>query len=351
MKNTKLIALLLSAFGGIAMSNSASAASPVLLNYSSYSQVYGWLTFQPNSPYLPPNYTVSAQITSAYEQGNGIATASWAMPAGEITSDLIYNAATSSGQYSYSYQGQAQVLGNQLKASVSASSNDFYGGNPSSTNVQGVAYASYNDQWYIAPNSKHAAGTYGAIVVTAKLDGSFPAQASGAPWNSASAYLNSSTSFTDSSGVNYNSNFQVSADPNGASVSGGNWTPGDWTTQNSITVSKKLLFQYGTVFNFQMYLYANAYTNGGADFFNTAKITDVLLPFESVLETGSLQSGVAGVTFGAVRNSTSLSDPNTNWDFGNGGGPIVPVPEPESYAMLLAGLGLVGFMAKRRKRA
>jgi len=28
---------------------------------------------------------------------------------------------------------------------------------------------------------------------------------------------------------------------------------------------------------------------------------------------------------------------------------VTAVPEPETYAMLLAGLGLVGFMARRRK--
>jgi hypothetical protein len=30
---------------------------------------------------------------------------------------------------------------------------------------------------------------------------------------------------------------------------------------------------------------------------------------------------------------------------------VTPVPEPETYAMMLAGLGLLGFMAKRRKSA
>jgi hypothetical protein len=34
---------------------------------------------------------------------------------------------------------------------------------------------------------------------------------------------------------------------------------------------------------------------------------------------------------------------------GGGGGPS-PIPEPESYAMMLAGLGMMGFIARRRKR-
>jgi hypothetical protein len=29
---------------------------------------------------------------------------------------------------------------------------------------------------------------------------------------------------------------------------------------------------------------------------------------------------------------------------------VMPIPEPETYALMLAGLGLVGFMARRRKR-
>jgi hypothetical protein len=30
-------------------------------------------------------------------------------------------------------------------------------------------------------------------------------------------------------------------------------------------------------------------------------------------------------------------------------GSVTPVPEPETYAMLLAGLGLIGFTASRRR--
>jgi hypothetical protein len=59
------------------------------------------------------------------------------------------------------------------------------------------------------------------------------------------------------------------------------------------------------------------------------------------------------VTLGNLRRATTLDDPNTNWngDFGTGGGAIVPgIPEPETYAMLLAGLGLLGLVARRRTR-
>lgn len=31
--------------------------------------------------------------------------------------------------------------------------------------------------------------------------------------------------------------------------------------------------------------------------------------------------------------------------------PVAPVPEPETYAMLLSGLGLLGFAARRKRRA
>jgi hypothetical protein len=34
----------------------------------------------------------------------------------------------------------------------------------------------------------------------------------------------------------------------------------------------------------------------------------------------------------------------------SGGTVVSPIPEPETYAMLLAGLGVIGFVARRRQR-
>ena len=39
-----------------------------------------------------------------------------------------------------------------------------------------------------------------------------------------------------------------------------------------------------------------------------------------------------------------------NLRFGLAGQVVVPVPEPESYAMMVAGLGVLGMVARRRRR-
>ena len=51
--------------------------------------------------------------------------------------------------------------------------------------------------------------------------------------------------------------------------------------------------------------------------------------------TGSLMAGVTGASYNIGLNSVA----------------VAPVPEPEPFALLLAGLGLVGFVARRRIKA
>ena len=60
-------------------------------------------------------------------------------------------------------------------------------------------------------------------------------------------------------------------------------------------------------------------------------------------ETLNLSGFWAG-TNGSISHVAIFNDLNTE----GGGGTVASIPEPETYAMLLAGLGLVGFAARRK---
>jgi hypothetical protein len=359
-------ALLLALIGSMGMFASGNAAAQrTHLSFSNYAQVYGSIDLTVVSSINPEPTSFRVNGPASYDSfyyssGNPVppsritsASSSWNIPAGDTSStDLLYNAITNFGQYGYSYDGQARAVGNRLGASIKTTSTDvdWENPNPNGGSLYAYGYSSYNDQWLIT-NRTGRTRNYGAIVVTAQLHGSFPEPTDGS-YNSASAWLSANTSFTDRAGVNYRSDFSISASPGSYYTSGGTgWTSFDWSTPGVVTVQKKLLFQYGTPFNLGMTLQAYSSANGEADFFNTAEITQVELPFDVDFFTGSGDSGLEGVTLGNLRYASTLDDPNTNWDFGNGGGAIVPgVPEPETYAMLLAGLGLLGLTARRRTR-
>jgi hypothetical protein len=65
----------------------------------------------------------------------------------------------------------------------------------------------------------------------------------------------------------------------------------------------------------------------------------------------TVTSGLAaGQTFQYVIGYNDSAIGLTDWDDMVIGVNIAPIPEPETYAMLLAGLGLMGFVARRRKQ-
>jgi len=332
-----------------ALSFAVPAQAGPSLSFNSSAQVYGSIYTQYSSPLLGDvSFTLNgpSQYLSNYpgsgSRTTGVASVGYTISAGLGGVDPVYDIVTSSGQYGFGYSGQAETAGLTLHSQIAASTVDISGQLTSSPNstVNAWAQANWNQQFYIPAATSRKAGSYGAILVSYTLDGNFPALSDPNAYNNASAYGQASTSFTDTSGVSYQSSFGVSS------------YAGDSTWTGSTKVYKKLLFQYGTVFSINLYQYASAYGNGSADFFNTGYISSLELPAGATLDSGAQQAGLGTLSelYGSVTYAATVDDINTNWDFGNNGGGFnpPPVPEPSTWTMLLSGLVGFGWLLRRR---
>jgi hypothetical protein len=65
---------------------------------------------------------------------------------------------------------------------------------------------------------------------------------------------------------------------------------------------------------------------------------------------GTPASAEAALGAGLIAGEAYLNIHSTVFGGGEIRGFLAPIPEPETYAMLLAGLGLLGFMARRRRQ-
>jgi hypothetical protein len=321
-------------------------ATPSLGIYSS-AQVWGYVNTQYSSPLLgdvsftingPSDYASSSDGTPT-----AVAHVSYAIAPGLGGTDPVYDLVTTQGQYGFGYSGQAQVDGLRLRTQFAASTVDVNGQTvPSAANssVYGYSYANWSQQMFIDATASRAAGSYGAILVGITLDGQF--NPTGNPVTAGYGYsqLGVQTNFTDASGGNFQNSYYLYANA------------GDPSWSGSITLYKKVLFQFGTPFTLQLYQYASASSNGETDFFHTGRVSYIEVPFGATLESGAQQAGAGTLEdlYGTVVASSTPDDPNTNWDFGNGGGGFTPpVPELPRPALLLAGLASVAWLSRRRR--
>ncbi len=80
-----------------------------------------------------------------------------------------------------------------------------------------------------------------------------------------------------------------------------------------------------------------------------------LQTFASLTDINAAGNIIAGSRFGQVYSTNSTLASATSFSVGGAFGPTVhvafsaPVPEPETYALMLLGLGLISFTARRRK--
>jgi hypothetical protein len=112
----------------------------------------------------------------------------------------------------------------------------------------------------------------------------------------------------------------------------GGTVPAGWTTSTgslsgeSIFYSMDLPIFWGQSFDMTVGLVATAYGEASADFLGTAKLTGVQL-----FDSNHIQ----------VTNFNLLAASDTNY--------VATVAEPETYTMLLAALGILGFVERRKK--
>lgn len=133
---------------------------------------------------------------------------------------------------------------------------------------------------------------------------------------------------------------------------------------------------FSDVFTFNV---ANSFDSAASltsSYLNTALTKDLLITGFSLYKYDPASMSILGNAIAGVNNTLPGVHPTDSWSLsaysltsgsyalkvdgkvmGSGGGAfggdlvVASVPEPETYGMMLAGLGVVGFLARRRKAA
>jgi hypothetical protein len=166
------------------------------------------------------------------------------------------------------------------------------------------------------------------------------------------AFANGLASQTDFSGT-------ANSTPDGSSNSSGNRTENfsfSGTGILTITVPYTISLADTTSSCYYCYNGDHASVSGSASFYSSSNNgssssnSDVLYSLNNYFDT-SPQSQSGTLVFGIFANGPGNGSLSLNFDAGINSYFVGSIPEPESYAMLLAGLGLMGAVVRRRVKA
>lgn len=113
----------------------------------------------------------------------------------------------------------------------------------------------------------------------------------------------------------------------------------------------------GQIYDLSFFAGNSTYAGREGDGYVKVTIDDVTQQFDTATAHSSVIAWKpVALSFQAIATSTTVrfwNDQNSfqHFAFIDNVSAVVAVPEPETYALMLAGLGLVGFMARRRKLA
>ena len=144
------------------------------------------------------------------------------------------------------------------------------------------------------------------------------------------------------------SDFTFSSIPEGQTIFGGNFLAAGPTSTAPATLSftgvgvDYISFLWGSP---DTYNTLTVTFTGGSQAFTTASLAFAVSngdqSFSQYVQfAGTSGSKITGLTFNNVPSTNAFETANYS---------VTPVPEPETYALLLGGLGVVGFLARRRK--
>lgn len=131
------------------------------------------------------------------------------------------------------------------------------------------------------------------------------------------------------------------------------YSNGEWNSTNGtggLTINEDVVgsysFTYGAALYLQSVLSTDVNGNGTADFSNTVQFTGMTLPQgAAVFVVSGARASNYGIQFAGNGSGTICSELACAL-----GGGVQPIPEPGTYAMFIAGLGVIGWVARRRAR-
>jgi len=259
-----------------------------------------------NSTTLCPTIPGSAQcIPGLPEQTQTLTSYNYAYAYSDSRWEEIYLTGGGSGALSTTFNVHVS-LGAQSNASGTAVGN---------------AYFSWAERDFYGNNIAYFSASYSA--------------ASDSWW--ASSYSNVNNEYHDYAG---NGSFSIGDQANPSSIT--SWD--GYSFNGSLTGQRA--FAIGDVVYIDSFAQSYVDGNGIADAENTVTLTNLVVPtgVRLLATSGTDYGGVVAGGGGGVLCSTS------ECVVGSGGGGVTPsVPEPQTYALLLAGLGVIGLKARRRR--